>query len=189
VIKPSTVLVICALAANASADPDADAMMQKVLEAPRGTEVKLADDTFMTMFRVAVKPTAKGGWAHARSTAGGFTVDLPVSFNDYAMRTTATDKVDLQVFAVGGMATDVKWSAVCMARGDRTLSPAGQPVPEDHIDALGDPVRAYARTVVLHERVCLLTVEAIGTAALPSEKDRKRFFASFQTKPTATPKK
>ena len=138
--------------------------------------------TFMTLHRAQAAEPIGDGWHRARSTNGGFSVELPVPFNDLVIRGKTTDEVEMRSYTVGAKTPGLlAWSATCVARRDGKLGPEGRGAVSTGIEALGTPTKAYQRTVALEDRTCVLIVEAQGTDPLPPEVDRNRFFQSFRS--------
>jgi hypothetical protein len=153
---------------------------QKLAGAQAGEEREVDPGLFMTMFRTQATAPLPDGWNLAASTRGGFSVELPISFNDFRMRTQTEDHTEVRTDMIGGKTAGLlAWTALCATRADGKLSPSGPP-PTNKTESLGTPVRAWQRTIVLEGRLCMLVVEAQGTDPLPAEADIQRFLHSFK---------
>ncbi len=166
--------------------PAADSAMAHEIAAIRvGEEKQVADGVFMTMNRQQATEPIGDGWHRAESKDGGFSVELPLAFNDFRIRSEATDGVEIRSHTVGAKTKGLlAWTATCVVRRDGSLGPG--PSAPDHTEAKGDPPKAYQRTLQLEGRTCLLILEAQGTDPLPPEADRVRFLQSFKV--TSPPK-
>ncbi len=163
------------------APPPSSAMAQQIAATPVGEEREVEEGVFMLRHRVGATDLLGGGWHRARSTEGGFSVEMPIAFADFRVRSDASDGVEVRSHTVGSKTPGLlSWSATCIARRDGSPGP-GAPPAGDHIEAKGTPTRAYQRTIVLGDRLCVLVVEAQGTDPLPPEADRQRFLTSFQS--------
>jgi hypothetical protein len=146
-----------------------------------GEERAFGDGVTMKMFRIGATAPLTGGWHLATSTEGGFTVELPLPFNDFRVRAKATDGVEIRSHSIGAKSPGLlAWTATCMARRDGKLGPDERPPAPERTEALGSPIRAWTRTVDWDDRACVLTVEAQGTDPLPPEDDRVRFLRSLR---------
>jgi len=146
-----------------------------------GEEREVSDGVFLKMHRMQATEPIGDGWHRARSTEGGFSVELPLPFNDLRTRSKMKDGVDSQNHTVGAKTPgQLAWSATCIVRADGRPGPDGRPAGGDETQAKGTPVRAHTRTLALKDRTCVLTVEAQGSDPLPNEADRRRFLESFK---------
>jgi hypothetical protein len=168
--------------------PGADsAMAQKISSLVLGEEKEVAPGTFMTMNRQQATAPTGDGWHRAESAGGGFAVELPLAFNDFRIRSEATDGVEIRSHSVGAKTKGLlAWTATCVARRDGAYGPGGAPAMPDRTEVKGDPPKAYQRTLAVDARTCVLILEAQGTDPLPPEADRLRFLRSFQV--TSPPK-
>ena len=67
----------------------------------------------VTMHRVQAGEIDSSGWATARSTDGGFTVRLPIRFNDFTFEDPNPNSLTAKTFTVGGTSAEgLKFSAV-----------------------------------------------------------------------------
>lgn len=171
---------LCALilALAACHDTSLSAAMAQQLEGIQpGEERAVGDGVFFKMHRMQATQPLGDGWQRATSTEGGFSVELPLAFNDLRMRGQTTDLVEMRTHTVGGKTAGLlAWSASCVVRRDGKIL---KPTP-DTITALGSPTKAYQRTVAVDGMVCALIVEAQGADPLPPEADRLRFLRSLQ---------
>ncbi len=141
----------------------------------------MGDASAMTMHRMQVDARDVDGWQAADSTLGGFSVELPIPYND--LRIVATEDHGTTVFSdtVGGKTSgQLAWSATCIRRSDGTLGPKAPPPGTDERTTLGSPVAAHTRNVVFDDASCVLTVEAQGEAPLPDQADIDRFLGSLR---------
>lgn len=162
------------------------AMAKQIGALPVGEEREVDDGVFMLRHRVGATDPIGDGWHRARSTEGGFAVEMPLAFADFRVRSETADGVELRSHSIGTKTPGLlSWSATCIIRKDGTRGP-GATEPGDRTETKGSPPVAHQRTIVLPDRVCMVIVEAQGTDPLPSEADRSRFLASFQItgKPT-----
>lgn len=144
----------------------------------------LGEGVVLRLHRVGVS-APDGGWQRARSSQGGFEVDMPLAFNDLSTHALTTDGVRLRTDTIGGKTPGlVSISATCTAREDGALGPAGAAGPKSGETERQDPFPAHSRTRVLDGRSCVMVVEAQGTEALPDAAIRQRFFDSLGVGPT-----
>jgi hypothetical protein len=133
------------------------------------------------MFRAQASAPIGDGWHRAASTEGGFSVEVPLAFNDFRLRAETTDKVPTRSYAIGAKTPGLlAWSATCTARRDGKLGPDGHAANLDKTEAKGSPPTAFLRTVEFADRLCALIVEAQGSDPLPPEPSRRRFFESLK---------
>src|SRR5262249_4895069 len=133
-----------------------------------GEEREIRKDTYITMFRQGATAPAPGGWQLAQSTKGGFSVELPLPFNDFRLRAKADDGVELRTDSVGAKSPgQLSWMATCVTRADGKIDPKAKVPTADKTESLGTPVRAWQRTIPLDGKVCVLVVEAQGRDPLP----------------------
>lgn len=162
-------------------------LAQKLANIQPGEEREIGAGLFLKMFRIQVNDPVAGGWQRAKSTEGGFTVEVPLPFNDFRMRTTATDGVEQRSHSIGGKTAGLlAFSVTCITRRDGKLGPDGRKPAAEQTQLLGTPPKAEQRTVEFDDMICVLIVEAQGTDALPPAEDRLRFLRSFKRtgKPT-----
>lgn len=173
-------IVVLALVACREHEVSPEELKGKLATATPGEEVEVSKGIYMAMYRSQVVSPVAGGWNQATSTKGGFSVELPVPFNDFRSRSTADDGVELASDVIGGKTTGaLSWMATCLRRPDgKRAEPA-----TDKTERLGDPVRAWQRTVPVPGGLCILVVEAQGTDRLPGEADIQRFLRSFKAAP------
>ena len=173
--------------ASSSAAPELEAptevdkaeLAKKLQNAPLGVEQEVAKGVFMTVRRVNATNPIAGGWHHAASTRGGFSVDFPCPFNEMDTRVQAMDGVEvLSTTMAGKTGESLAWTASCIARRDGKLKDNAD--VRESVEPLGTPVRAWKRTVPFPDRICFLIVEAQGADPLPPEADRKRFLSSIK---------
>jgi hypothetical protein len=159
----------------------ASARLAKVAALAPGVEGETAPGVFMTMDRTQATDPIGDGWHRATSTRGGFSVELPLAFNDFRIRSRALDGVEVRSFTVGGKSPGkLSWLATCTSRADGSLAPEGTELPPDRIEMKGDPPVAQQRMVSDDFGLCVLIVEAQGTDPLPPEADRLRFLRSLK---------
>ena len=150
------------------------------LEGIQPGEERAIGDATMEMHRMQAMAPLGDGWHRASSTKGGFSVELPLPFNDFRIRALATDGVGIHTDALGGKTPGLlSWMASCITRADGTAGPES-PEPGDTTGLVGDPPKAHQRTVVTEDRTCVLIVEAQGSDPLPDEATRLRFLRSLQ---------
>ena len=160
-------------------EADKAELARKLQNAPLGVEQEVAKGMFMTVRRVNATNPIAGGWNHAVSTRGGFSVDFPCPFNELDTRANATDGVEVLSSTMAGKTGEsLAWTATCIVRRDGKLKDNAD--LRDHVEPLGTPVRAWKRTIPFPDRICLLIVEAQGADPLPSEGDRNRFLSSIK---------
>jgi hypothetical protein len=153
---------------------------QKLAGIQPGEEREMGDGAFMLIHRLQATAPIDDRWHLGTSTEGGFTVELPLPFNDFRQRMTTTDGVEMRSHSVGAKSPGLlAWTATCMIRRDGKLGPDDPPPGKDEITVLGSPPAAHQRSVQLADRVCILIVEAQGSDPLPPEADRLRFLQSL----------
>ena len=174
-------LVFFGADAPTAPDPAKAEMAKKLAELVPGKELEMSPGVFMLMHRIqAVSPTPDH-WHRAVSTEGRFSVDLPLPFNDFRIRSVTTDGVELRAHTIGAKSPGLlAWSAACMARRDGKLNAQGGAAGPDKFEVLGSPPKAHNRHVEFTDLQCVLTVEAQGTDPLPPEAERMRFLNSLQ---------
>jgi hypothetical protein len=144
-----------------------------------GEERDIGGGVSMKMFRLRAEEPIGDGWHRAVSTEGGFSVELPLPFNDFRSRNTTQDGVDLRTNVVGAKTPGLlAWTASCVARSDGKLSPDGRAPRPPHTEA--QPPKGWLRTVDFEDMSCVLIVEKQGTDPLPSDADRERFLGSLK---------
>ncbi len=158
-----------------------EAMEKKLSGIQTGEERQIAPDTFMKMHRVQATQPLGDGWQLAASTEGGFSVELPLPFNDFRIRSEAADHVELRMHTVGAKTPGkLAWTATCVVRADGKRGLDGGAPASDEPHALGSPEKAWERALDFDDASCRLIVEAQGSDPLPPEADRARFFRSFK---------
>ena len=167
-------------------DDSIESMAGKLAGIRAGEEREVGDGVFVKMFRMQASNPIGGGWHEARSTGGGFSVELPLAFNDFVLRSNTKEHAELRSYSIGAKSTGLlSWAATCIARSDGKLdrTKAG---PTGEIQTLGTPVKAYSMGTLFDDMACVLVVEAQGTDPLPPEADRNRFLHSLKRigKPT-----
>jgi hypothetical protein len=177
------IVASCALLATACKQSnESRADLQAKLEhqlagAQPGEEREIEPGTFMAMFRTQATAALPDGWQLAASTKGRFSVEIPLPFNDFRIRSETEDHVELDADIVGAKSPGLlAWSATCAARADGKRVAAGS----DAIEPIGTPVKAWQRTIGVDGRTCVLVVEAQGTDPLPPDADIQRFLRSFK---------
>ncbi|MES2641912.1 MAG: hypothetical protein V4850_20650 [Myxococcota bacterium] len=159
--------------------PDSAALSQALAGIQPGEERLIGEGISFKLHRAQVAAETVDGWQVATSSEGGFSVELPLSFNDFRSTSKATDGVEIRAHSVGGKTAGLlSWSATCIARRDGTLGP-GPVGASDETEILGSPPRAHQRVVRFDDMICTLIVEAQGADALPAEDDRLRFLRSL----------
>jgi hypothetical protein len=154
---------------------------QKLAGTRPGEELEVEPGIFMTMFRSQATAPLPDGWQVATSTQGGFSVEIPLPFNDLRMRSQTEDHVELMADIVGAKSPGLlSWMAACTTRADGKIGLPSGPRPTNSTGSMGTPPKAWRRTIVLDRRVCGLIVEAQGTDPLPSDNDIQRFLRSFK---------
>src|SRR4051812_35333319 len=111
-----------------------------------GHEIEVRTGMFLTFHRMQASSKLENGWYRAVSTGGAFSVAIPTKFNDFMMRTAATDGVQIRVDVLGGPAGTVKWAASCVRRKDGTRGPTNAKI-EDKTEQIG--ARAWTRMLEL----------------------------------------
>lgn len=155
-------------------------LTQKMLGAQLGEERKVDEGVFMTMYRSQAIAPLRDGWQLARSTKGGFSIELPLAFNEFRIRAYAEDGVAIFNDSIGAKSPGLlSWMATCMTRADGKLDPKATTLVES-IQPMGSPVRAWQRTIPGNGRMCIVIVEAQGTDPLPGDADIQRFLHSFK---------
>ncbi len=145
----------------------------------------MSPGTFMKMHRIQATDPLGDGWQRATSSEGAFSVELPLPFNDFRIRSETTDHVEMRSHSIGAKSPGLlAWSATCIVRRDGKLNADGRAPASGRTEAKGD--KAFLRNVSLDAMSCVLVVEAQGTDPLPSANDRERFFQSLKQtgKPT-----
>lgn len=164
-----------------------------------GQDTPMGGGTILHMHRAAAEAPLGDGWHQAESTQGGFHVQFPGPYNDFRVRSAATDGVAIYLDAVGMQLADgVKYSAVCTSRADGALSGAVGDVvaglaqgkagatlarvntPLGPAVDLTLPGKARIREVRAPGRSCMLTVEAQGIAPLSDLPAAERFVGSLR---------
>jgi hypothetical protein len=149
---------------------------------PRASEERsLGHGAFIKMHRTQATAPLGDGWNIATSTEGGYSVELPLPFNDFRTRAIGKDHVDTRSYSIAATTPGrLGWAATCNARRDGKLSTDGGAPGVDKTETVGTPVEAYTRTVDFNGMACTLVVQAQGTDPLPSLDDVHRFFQSLK---------
>ncbi len=147
-----------------------------------GEEREIDDGVFLKLLRLQATDPLGGGWQRAVSSEGGFSVEVPLPFNEIRTRAIAkTDGVEIRSHTVGGKTPGLlAYSATCVARRDGKLGEDGHAPGPEKTESKGTPVAAWVRSIELDDRTCVLVVEQQGSDPLPSEADRRRFLGSFE---------
>lgn len=168
---------------------DARPIAERLAGIQPGEEREMSPGTFMKMHRIQAMDPLGDGWQRATSSEGAFSVELPLAFNDFRIRSETTDHVEMRSHSIGAKSPGLlAWSATCIVRRDGKLNDLNQngrrPPASGRTEARGD--KAFLRNVSLDAMSCVLVVEAQGTDPLPSANDRERFFQSLKQtgKPT-----
>jgi hypothetical protein len=146
--------------------------------------------------KAACEPAADG-WCLARSTKGGFSIELPMPFNDFMLPAdTLKTGGKASAHVVGGVYQGTaKLSATCLryvegkpdakAIQENVSSKFGKPEPYERAGLQGQRYRieepqrsADAVSIVGADYQCLLVAEVAGEKPLPPET-LERFFGSF----------
>lgn len=189
---PSPSVSSVALTPTPSAAPTAEPVtrddMAKVLAGIQpGEERSIGGGTSLKMHRIQATKPIGGGWQLAQSTEGGFSVEVPLPFNDLRIRALTGDKVEMRSHTIGGKSPGMlAWSATCMVRRDGKIDVKPSVGGQQDIEPMGNPPAAYMRKIAFDDMSCVLVVEAQGTDPLPPEADRNRFLHSLKRtgKPT-----
>lgn len=175
-----TLLLLAVIAACRQTEPSPEELAAKLEGAKPGEERQVGQGAYMTMYLTQAQSPLDFGWNLARSTKGAFSVEVPLPYNDFRVRSAAEDGVEITADSVGGKTPGkLSWMASCIRRADGTVK---APVT-DKTETLGDPVRAWQRTIPIRGGQCLLIVEAQGNQPLPPEADIQRFLRSFKPAP------
>ncbi len=164
---------------------DARPIAERLAGIQPGEEREMSPGTFMKMHRIQATDPLGDGWQRATSSEGAFSVELPLPFNDFRIRSETADHVEMRSHSIGAKSPGLlAWSATCIVRRDGKLNADGRAPASGRTEAKGD--KAFLRNVSLDAMSCVLVVEAQGTDPLPSANDRERFFQSLKQtgKPT-----
>ena len=163
-----------------------------------GRETELSPGVYMTMHRIQAEAPTGDGWHRARSTLGGFSVELPLPFNDLRMRSAAEDGTPVYVDAIGGKTSGLlTYLASCTLGAEGVLEAGAARELAEGMAPEGVAPEALSRrgregyavsvadTAELQiwsgpEGPCQVIVEAQGDEALPEEAVRRRFFDSLR---------
>ena len=174
-------LAVTPLSCTCKSEPTRAELVKKLEGLDAGEERAMGDGVFMTMHRTQAEAPLGGGWHLATSTEGAFTVELPMPFNDFRMRTETDDKVELRTHVLGAKSAGLlAFSASCFVRKDGKLNAAGRGPGPQTTRPLGTPPTAWQRSVEFDDRSCVLIVEAQGKDPLPPEAERTRFLESLK---------
>ena len=188
----------------------ADALAAALSGAAPGEETQIAPGVFMTMHRVqATDPIAdpirgpEDGdapprWHRARSTQGNFSVQLPLPFNDFRIRSSAAQGEAIDADIVGAK-TDgqLAYTASCLQRRDGALPElAVRQTAESLASSNGGRVerrevggetryevtiarQAHASIFASGDALCQIVIEVQGSDPLPPLGERRRILDSF----------
>lgn len=186
-----TLVRLAAAAPGAASGPQGGAsrseLAQRLADIQPGEEREIGEGMFIKMHRIQASAPIGDGWHRAVSAEGGFSVEVPLAFNEFRTRATSSDGVELRIHSIGGKSPGLlAWSATCNARRDGKLSPDGRKPAPEKLELIGTPPKAHSRTIELDDMSCVLIVEAQGADPLAPEADRLRFLRSFKriSKPT-----
>ena len=91
----------------------------------------------MTVFRSRATAAVPDGWQVATSTRGGFSVEIPLPFNDFQMRSPSEDHVELLTDTVGAKSPGLlSWSATRAARAGGTIGLPLGPKPSNSMESI-----------------------------------------------------
>lgn len=148
----------------------------------------------MTMHRVQAGEPDASGWMHAASTEGGFSVRLPLKFNDFTLAESDPQAPVLRTFTVGARSREgIKLTATRIAyrkgaqsaraffagfekRG--TARQAGNRRSVDVVQTEGANV-SYQRAVLLESDLLLMVVESPRAHDATARDLATRFFDSL----------
>jgi hypothetical protein len=155
--------------------------MDRLADMVPGEERDVGGGLYLLMHRMQATEPLGDGWHLARSTEGGFSVELPLPFNDFRMRLPTVDGVEGRSHNLGGKTPGgLSWTAFCFARRDGQLGP-GKPSPApERMELKSTPYQAHLRQVEFDDMRCGLIVEAQGSDPMPPEADRLRFLRSLK---------
>ncbi|HEY3352411.1 MAG TPA: hypothetical protein VGQ83_04115 [Polyangia bacterium] len=163
------------------AEPSKAQLARQLAGIQPGEERDMGGGVSMKMHRLQAAQPLGDGWHLATSTEGAFSVELPLSFNDFRTRAQTTDRVELRTHTVGAKTPGLlAWTATCMVRRDGRLGPSAPAPAPEKVELQGTPPRAHVRHLEHDDAACVLVVEAQGADPLPAEADRLRFLRSFK---------
>jgi len=161
----------------------------------------------LEMHRSSVNAIDKSGWQLAESSRGGFSVRMPIPFNDFSVRTSDPNIGDTVIHTVGGKSTEgIKISATEVPITPRTKVPADLgTIPEQIGQSAGTKISdvrrdskggvdsisffasrpttsAYMRTMKTSKAVYSLTIEFPNEQRATVDAVKDEFFASFKLK-------
>lgn len=175
-------LSLCLLTACGSSSMSKEQAAQSLQGIQPGEARAVGDGVVFRMHRIGVPPTDASGWQRAVATQGGFSVDMPLPFNELSTHSTTTDGVRMRSDTIGGKTPGLlAVSATCIAREDGTLGP-GDP-PKTGETQHTSPNAATTRTLTVHGRICTMTVEAQGADPMPDPSITRRFLDSLVVEP------
>jgi hypothetical protein len=170
------------------------------------TAVTLAEPK-LEMHRSGVNAIDKSGWQLAESSRGGFSIRMPIPFNDFSVRTSDPNVGDTIIHTVGGKSTEgIKLSVTEVPITPRSKVPADlSTIPEqigqsprtkisdvrrdseggvDSISFLASrpTTSAYMRTVKTSKAVYSLTIEFPNAQRETVDAVKDEFFGSFKLK-------
>lgn len=180
-----------------SADNTSEKQTPALDELVPGEEREVQPGTFMTMHRAGAELPGADGWHAARSTLGGFFVEMPLPFNDFRIRSPAEDGTDEYIDIIGAKTPGLlAYSVICTSRSDGKMTPGtGRKAAEALAKGQGEPTvlerpgwtgyevllagKAHIRVWESSSRVCQAIIEAQGDDSLPAEALRLRFLDSL----------
>ncbi len=169
------------ISCTCKSDPSKAELAAKVATLKVGEEKSMGDGVFMTMHHSQVAAPLGDGWHLATSTEGAFTIELPMPFNDFRVRTETDDKVELRTHVLGAKSAGLlAFSASCFVRKDGKLNAAGRAPAAEKTESMGTPPTAWKRNVEFDDEACVLIVEAQGSDPLPPQAERNRFLQSLK---------
>ena len=161
----------------------------------------------LEMHRSNVNALDKSGWQLAVSSHGGFSVRMPIPFNDFSIHASDPNTGDSVTHTVGGKSTEgIKISVTEMPITPRSKVPAdlatipeqigrspGTKISDVRRDSKGDvasisflasgpATSAYMRTVKTSKAVYSLTIEFPNAHRPTVDAVKDEFFGSFKIK-------
>lgn len=158
----------------------------------------------MKTHRVQAGEADASGWVLASSTEGGFTVRLPVKYNDFTMVEDEPSSVVLRMFTVGGVSDEgVKFSATRVeyrkggetakeffsklqkgaaadVKGARVAPRKGAGRAQFDERRVSESATAFQRVILLERDLVLLIVEFPSVVGETAPKSVKTFLDSFK---------
>jgi hypothetical protein len=161
----------------------------------------------LEMHRTGVNAIDKSGWQLAESSRGGFSVRMPIPFNDFSVRTTDPNIGDMEMHTVGGKSTEgIKISVTEVPITPRSKVPSDlATIPEQIGQSPGTKISdvrrdsksgiesisflasrantsAYMRTVKTAKAIYSLTIEFPNAQRATVDAVKDEFFGSFKLK-------